>query len=146
MQFHPKTEKEIAEQGLWPKGEYDFEVVKSDPAVSGPKSKKPGVEFIKLNVRIFNQDGAFKFVNAILHPSVDAQLRHFCVAGNLLKKYETGTLSAEDCVGVSGRLKLRVKDAEGPFPAKNEVSDYVVKAVSESPAVSDAGNDDDVPF
>jgi hypothetical protein len=149
MQFQPKTEKEIAEQGLWPKGEYDFEVVKAERAVSGPQSKSPGTEFIKLNMRIFNQGGAFKFVNAILHPAMDAQLRHFCVVGKLLEQYETGSLVAEDCADVSGRLKLRVKDAEGNFPAKNEVSDYIVPKVEEAAPASTSTPpppDDDVPF
>lgn len=148
MQFQPKTEKEIAEQNLWPKGEYDFEVAKAERAVSGPQSKSPGTEFIKLNVRIFNAAGQFRFVNAILHPAMDAQLRHFCVVGNLMERYDAGTLVAEDCMDVAGKLKLRVRDADGNFPAKNEVSDYIIPKVEEKPASDPAAPnpDDDVPF
>lgn len=150
MNFQPKTEKEIAESQIWPKGEYDFEVVKAEPARSGPQSKSPGTEFIKLNVRIFNKEGGFRFVNGILHPAMEAQLRHFCEVGNLMAEYEEGTFQAEDCVGVSGRLKLKVKDAEGNYPAKNEISDFIVPKVEAKPAKVEPAEtreaDDDVPF
>jgi hypothetical protein len=134
MQFKPKTEKEIMEGNLWPKGEYDFECVKAERAVSGPTSKTPGTEFIKITLMCYNDQGGQRLVNAILHPAMDAQLRHFCIAGDMLDKYEQGTLEAHDCTGVAGRVKLKVKAAEGNFPAKNEVQDYVVKKVEEAPA------------
>lgn len=125
MQFKPKTEKEIREAQLWPKGEYDFRVQKAEMAISGERSKTPGTKFIKLNVAVYNPDGAYRFVNGILHPAMDAQLRHFCEVGNMIEKYETGTLEPEDCVGVEGRLKLKIKDAQGDYPAKNEISDFI---------------------
>lgn len=131
MQFKPKTEKEIREAQLWPKGEYDFRVERAERAVSGEQSKNPGTEFIKLNLTIYNQDGAFRFVNGILHPKMDAQLRHFCEVGNMIEKYETGTLEADDCVGVEGKLKLKIKEAQGDFPAKNEITDFVTAKKAE---------------
>ena len=134
MSFTPKSEKEINEAQLWPKGEVDFECIKAEPAKSGPDSKVPGTEFIKLVLQCWNADGATRFVNGILHPAMDAQLRHFCEVGEMLDKYETGTLSATDCVGVTGRLKLKVKEAQGNYPAKNEVQDYVVKREEKEPA------------
>ena len=127
IKFTPKTEKEIAESQLWPKGIYDFEVVKAEPAVSGQQSKNPGTEFIKLNVQVFDSEGRFRYVNGILHPAMEAQLRHFCQVGGLLAKYESGTLESADCVGVSGKLKLKIKDAQGDYPAKNEIADFVTE-------------------
>ena len=146
MKFQAKTENEIIEAGLLPKGEYDFEVIKAEKAVGGPQSKNPGVEYIKLNVQVFMDDRT-RFVNGVLHPKMEAQLRHFCVVGKLMDKYDAGTLDAEDCVGVAGRLKLRVKDADGNFPAKNEIQDFIVpkeKPVEASPSTPNTG--DDVPF
>lgn len=134
---------------VWPKGEYDFEVIKAERAISGDKSKTPGTEFIKLNLKIYADDGACKFVNGILHPAMEAQVRHFCAAGGIIDKYETGSLTADDCVGVSGRVKIKIKPAEGNFPEKNEVADYIVpKAREEAAAVAlpATPEDDDVPF
>ncbi len=138
MKFVPKSEKEIAEMSIWPRGDYDFEVIKAERAISSENSKSPGTEFIKINVRIFNAEGAFKFVNGILHPAMDAQLRRFCVVGNMIPKYETGTLEADDCIGVAGKLRLKVKDAEGNYPAKNEISDFIV----EKPVVPESSKSD----
>jgi len=152
MQFKPKSEKEIMEANIWPKGEYDFECVKSERAVSGPASKTPGTEFIKIVLMCYRDDGAQRLVNAILHPAMDAQLRHFCVIGNLMERYEKGTLSEYDCLNVAGRLKLKVKEAEGNFPAKNEVQDYVVPKVVDkvieavAVAFGITKEDDSVPF
>src|SRR5688572_24081763 len=115
MQFQPKTEDEIRKAQLWPEGEYDFEVVKAELAKSGPQSKNPGTEYIKLTLRLFTDDGVERLQNGILHPAMDAQLRHFCVETNMLEKYETGTLAPEDCEGKTGTLRLKIKDAEGNY-------------------------------
>ena len=133
MQFVPKSEKQIIEAGLWPAGQYDFEITKAERAVSGAASKEPGTEFIKLNVRLWNAEGSTRFVNGILHPAMEAQLRHFCDAGGLLAKYEAGTLEAHDCLGVSGRLKLKIKAEDGNFPAKNEIADFIVPKKENNP-------------
>lgn len=148
MKFQPKSEKEIQESMLWPKGDYDFEVVKSERAVSGPQSKAPGTTFIKLQVRIWNDDGGTRMVNAILHPAMEAQLRHFCEETGIIDKYEAGTLEAEDCQDLNGKLQLKVKDAEGDYPAKNEVQDWGVKKKAEKKAPAPVAGDesDPVPF
>ncbi len=149
MQFQPKSEKEIQEAMLWPKGEYDFEVVKAEPAKGGPQSKAPGTPSIKLTLRLFNEDGGSRMQNAILHPAMEAQLRHFCEETGIIDKYDAGTLEAQDCEGLDGKLQLKVKDAEGNYPAKNEVQDFGVKAKkakAAAPVVVPTQNNDDVPF
>src|SRR6478609_5328631 len=128
MQFTPRTEKELKEQMLWPEGEYDFEITKSEQAVSGPQSKNPGTPYIKLVARIFNQDGQERMQNAILHPNMEWQLRSFCYEVGLDEKYVTGTLSPEDCEGKQGKLQLKIEEAKGDFPAKNAVKQWGVKA------------------
>lgn len=153
MQFQPKTEKEIQEMMLWPRGEYDFEVIKSERAISGPNSKTPGTHFIKLTLRLFNETGGSRIQNAILHPAMEAQLRHFCEETGIIAKYEAGTLEAHDCEGLSGKLQLKQKDAEGNFPAKNEVQDFGPKRTTkkdkpvEPVAAAETQDDSDsVPF
>lgn len=158
MRYQPKTEKELQDQLLWPDGEYDFEVVKAEPAKSGPQSKSPGTEFIKLNVAIFNDAGGKKFINAILHPAMEWQLRQFCEEGGIIAKYDSGSLEADDCQGICGKLQLKTKEAEGNFPAKNEVKAWGVKKKAEKAKTTSAppspvskgdappNDGDDVPF
>lgn len=150
MQFQPKTEKELQEALVWPKGEYDFEVKSAEKAVSGDKSKNPGMEYIKLNVQIWNADGETRFVNGILHPKMEVQLRHFCYATGLGAMYENGTLGPHHCDGRTGKLKLKVKEAEGPYPAKNEIQDFIVPEEKPKAAAAPSQNapdpDDSVPF
>ena len=150
MQFTPRSEKEINESKLLPKGEYDFEVAEALPKKSGPNSKNPGTPYIGLKLKVWSAEGAMRFVDGMLHPAMEAQLRHFCEVGGLMEHYEGGTLQAENCVGVTGRLKLKVRDADGNFAAKNEVQDFVVvkdKPAKAKPApIKTPGNEDDVPF
>lgn len=149
MQFKPKSEKEIQESLMWPKGEYDFEVIKAERALSGPQSKSPGTPYIKLSLRLFNEDGGTRMQNAILHPAMEAQLRHFCEETGIIEKYDAGTLEAEDCEGLAGKLQLKVKDAEGNYPAKNEVQDFGVKAKKAkkpAPTIVSTDDGDPVPF
>jgi len=149
MQFTPRSAKEIAEAQLWPKAKYPFEVVKAEPAKSGPKSKVPGTPFIKLNVQIWNTSGASRYVNGILHPNMEAQLRNFCEATGLMDKYESGSLSAEDCVGKAGVLKLGIEDDNNGYPPKNVIKDFVVPKANAkiNPAdVPSVEEDDSIPF
>jgi hypothetical protein len=154
MNFQPKTEKELAEQGLWADGEYDFEIVKAEYAVSGQNSKTPGTKYIKMTARIFNKDGGEKLINPILHPAMEWQLRSFCYEAGLDRQYETGTLEPQDCVSRTGKLQLRTEAANGKYAAKNIVKDWGCKAEKQKAAEkaalptqpADEPENDDVPF
>ena len=126
MQFKPKSENEIKAMQLWPAGEYDFEVIKAEPASSGPNSKAPGTPFIKLELHLFNEHGHVRKQRAILHPAMEVQLRHFCEETGKIDLYDAGTLEAHDCLGAVGKLKLKQKDDEQYGP-KNEVADWGAK-------------------
>jgi hypothetical protein len=39
MQFQPRTEKDILESRLFPKGEYDFEITEAAEKPAGPKAR-----------------------------------------------------------------------------------------------------------
>ena len=69
------------------------------------------------------------------------------MVGNLLDKYSTGTLDAQDCVGVCGKLKLKIKPSKDDYPAKNEIADFIVQKEkpAEDPVLEEETNDD-VPF
>lgn len=127
MKFQPKTEKEIAEANLWPEGEYGFEVTEANDTAS-----KKGNDMIKLKLRVYNAEGAFKFIDDYLLESMAFKLRHCASTCGLLDVYEGGSLLASDFVGKNGFVKLKItKDETGKYADKNDVKDYVVKGVSD---------------
>lgn len=152
MRTTPKTEKEIAEAGLWKPGTCDFEVLEAEDTFS----KTSGADMIKLKVRIFNEDGDSQIVFDYLLDAMPAKLRHAAAAFGLLRQYENGGFEAADCVGKTGRCKVAVqKDKSGQFPDKNGVADYLTpepkgeaparRAAARTPAP--AGDiDDEIPF
>lgn len=153
MKFTPKSEKQIAEEGLLPEGNYGFEVAKAEDKVS-----KSGNDMIEVNLRVFNTDGGFVFVRDFLMEKIAYKLRHFAEAAGLLEKYESGEFTAADCEGRIGHVKIIIKkDPTGTYPDKNEVRDYVVgdtTAKADAPKVNghiadkakQAPLDDSIPF
>jgi hypothetical protein len=125
MKFAPKTEKQIAEENLWPAGEYGFEIGEAHDKVS-----KSNNEMIHLKLKVFNNEGSMRFVDDYLLEEMAYKLRHAAEACGLLTQYESGTLLASDFVGKLGYLKLKIqKDKTGNYPDKNVVGDYIVKDV-----------------
>lgn len=123
MQFTPKTEKEIAEENLWPVGEYGFEITEAYDKVSNS-----GNEMIELKLKVFNAEGGFKFIRDYLLESLSYKLRHAATACGAIGKYESGQLVAGDFVGATGFVKLGIdKDKTGKYPDKNAVKDYVTQ-------------------
>ena len=153
MNFKPKSEKELAEQSLWAEGEYDFEIVKAEYAISGPKSKTPGTKYIKMTARIFSDESSH-LINPILHPGMEWQLRAFCYEVGLDQRYESGLLEPDDCIGRSGKLQLVIEKSKDNFPAKNAVKEWGSKSekkqAEEKAALPKADaaepESDDVPF
>lgn len=135
MKFQPKTEKQIAEDGLRKAGVYSFEIVDAVEAVS-----KKNNEMIKLVVRLYNSGGDdCGTITDYLLESLAYKLRHAAEACGLIEKYDSGFLSSDDFIGKTGELKLTIKkDKTGQYPDQNVVSDYVVKKSVEL--------DDDMPF
>lgn len=105
-----------------PNGKYDFMV---RDAVS--KTSKSGNEMIELEVQVYGNDGRAHPMRDWLvssdQPLCQMKVRHFCRAVDLMASYEAGTLSSQECVGVSGRCVVKVTD-DGYGP-QNKISDYV---------------------
>lgn len=144
MRFEPKTEKEIAEAMLLPDGEYDFVVVKAEDT----KSKKTGVDMIKVTIGVYQPDGTQRLITDYLMGSFPRKLRRFAEGIGLLAQYEMGELHSEECEGRSGRCKVVIKHQDDYDP-KNEVKDYVVNRASKSkpaPAAHLPTTEDDIPF
>lgn len=143
MKFAPKTEEQITQENLIPAGVYPFEIVRATDEVS--KSQN---EMIKLAIKVWDAEGAERFVYDYLLESMAFKLRHCAYACGLGDNYEQGTLHADDFVGRTGSLKLGIKkDKSGQYPDANQVNDYIV---SESPQIDPAPLNkmlnDEIPF
>ena len=122
---------------VFPKGEYDFEVIKAIDEIS-----KAGNPMIKLEIDIFAPDSCKSRVFDYLLESIAYKLKHFCEAVKLHNEYETGNITADMCSGRSGRCVISIKhDKTGEYPDKNEVRDYckIEKKVDDI-------NSEDLPF
>lgn len=125
MRFTPKTDKELAEENLLPKGDYDYEVAEAIDTTS----KKSGAEMISLKLRIYHGEGGGRLVNDYLLESMAGKLKSFCDSHGLQRQYEAGTLCAADCIERTGSVAIGIeKDKSGKYPDKNTVFRYVAKA------------------
>jgi hypothetical protein len=125
MTFEPKTEQEIAESKLWPKGEYAFEIVDG----VDKNSKSSGKPMIELKIKLSDGKGTGRTITDYLLAETPEKLRHCADACGLLDRYETGSLSANEFRGKRGKLKLGIeKDKKKVYPDKNVVLDYVCAA------------------
>lgn len=146
MKFTPKSEKEISESRLIPDGEYPFEVSSADDKVS-----KAGNDMIELWLRVYLDNGKFVQIPDYLMEKMEFKLRHACDACGIIDKYESGELDASDFEGKSGYVKIGTQPANGDWPAKNTVKDYILKDGTEhsKPKASVEKKDDfedDIPF
>lgn len=155
MKFTPKSEAEI--QGaaderlasyLWPKGNYDFEVLDCSDETS-----KAGNDMIKLMLKVYNADGKTQNVFDYLLESMEHKLRHAAYAVGLGERYEAGDLEAADFEGKSGKLTLDIQPAKDGYAAKNVVKDYVVSdegqvkaSAAKTAKAPRAELDDEIPF
>lgn len=122
MKFTPKSKEELAADGLLPDGEYDFEIVSAEDAIS-----KAGNEMIKLRLNIFDGGGRPHVMWDYLMASVAFKLRHCAEACGLTDQYDAGELDAIDFEGKTGRCKVNIqKDKSGQYPDRNGIKDYLV--------------------
>jgi Protein of unknown function (DUF669) len=119
MQFQAKSEQEIAESRLLPKGEYDFEILDAEE-----KTSKAANSMIVLKVRVSNGNGVARTLTDYLVAQSAGKLRNCCAACGILDKYDNGVVSEDDFPGKRGRLKLVVEKKRG-WPARNVIADYV---------------------
>jgi len=153
MQFQPKTEAEIKAANLLPEGVYDFEVFDAVDKVS-----KSGNDMIELHLKVFTDDGSTRQMRDWILESFAHKLRHFCEACGLTKQYEAGALTANDCIGMAGKVRVVQQTREGYDP-QNSVKDYIVPEAGSVPTRSTAPapkpaaapahtvhGEDDIPF
>ena len=120
MRFQPKTEHQIAEEGLMPDGIYDFEVIEAEEAQS-----KRGNDMIVIKLRVFDADGTARNMTDYLMEAMAFKLRHAAEVCGLLPDYEKGELYAGSFVGQTGKVKIGRDKPNGDYPPRNAVKDYV---------------------
>jgi hypothetical protein len=126
MQFKPKSEQEIANDGLWPEQIVDFEVLEAEDTTS-----RNGDDMVKMKIKVFNEEGGSRTVYEYLlgTDSMQWKVRAFCAATGLLEQYETGELEAVEMEGRTGKAKLVIqKDKSGSYPDKNAIGAYIAQA------------------
>lgn len=159
MKVQPKTEKEIAEMRLMPKGWYPFTIGEAEE-----KTSKKGNEMIVLNVRVYRDNGFVFIKDYLMDTEFGAhKLRHIAETCGVLDDYERGGLHASDLIDKEGYAKIGIeKDKAGQYPDKNKIEDYaskppetkggadaVSKSESKPPKPADPDLDaegDDIPF
>jgi hypothetical protein len=153
MKFTPKTEEELASENLLPEGVYDFETIDAWDKVSKKRN-----EMIELKLKVYDENGGFRFVTDYLLDSVLPKLLSFAKETGTRNAYDDGEYTADTCRGTAGKVQIKIKPA-GEFPARNEVKFYGEpkakweKAVTESAPSSYKPSapvqdlaEDDIPF
>lgn len=120
MKFNPKTEKEIEEGNLLENGEYGFDILIAEDTYS-----KKGNEMIKLKLKIYAGDSEKRLFDYLLE-EMEFKLRHFCDSVGLLSEYNMGALTADMCIGRSGKCNI-VKKEDKVYGLQNVIKDYVCK-------------------
>ena len=144
----PLTSKQLKEGDLIPKGIYNFQVMTAEEQIS-----QAGNDMIKLQLKIWLEDGRERTIFDYLLEAMEWKLGHFCEVADLVEQYNAKNVQAVDCIGKCGSLKVGIKvDKSGQYTDKNTVLDYLPepKRSLSNPIKSDSGKpdfqDSDIPF
>lgn len=126
MKFEPKTEQEVS--NLLPAGIYDAEINTAEDTTS-----KSGNEMIKVDLAVFDEKAGKYFIFDYLMEAMAFKLRHAAESCGLLAKYNKGELSADDFIGKTCKVKVKIDDKVASnkknntdYLPSNVVADYVV--------------------
>lgn len=128
-----------------PEGYYDFECVKAVNKVS-----RSGNDMIEVTLRV-HYSGESIEVRDWLLGKWPKKLKHFCQQAGLMRQYEAGEVTPEDCVGVGGVCYLVLDEYIGDDHKKytnSKVDDYGRPSNDEAKSTLPprAQDDDDLPF
>ena len=152
MKFDPTQDTDV-DSGEWPllqPGDYPFSCLASDEVASKSEKNKGKLMFVvKLNVHGPKSDQHCwdRFAPSWLSPW---KVKHFAATVGLSADYEKGELNGANnaFAGKVGYVNIGIEPAQGNFPAKNVVKDYIVRDAKAKPAVETPPDDssDQVPF
>lgn len=148
MNYTPKTEEQLAKEGLLANGTYDFKI-----ASTSDKPSKKGNDMYTFKLHVYGDDGEGRIVYdyiALGNNFGERKLRHAADACGLIETYNTGNLKPSDFEGCGGKVQIKQQDESVDYPLpKNVVVDYIVPKAGESVAIGAlpaAVDDDEIPF
>ena len=144
MGYTPKTEEQLAEEGLLNDGIYDFEVFKAEE-----KESRAGNDMFVISLHIFEESGMKRSITdyiALGSNYGERKLRHAADACGILDIYESGKLTADSFEGKCGKVNIAKQDGTADYPMpKNVVKNYV-KREKQPIKETVAGLGDEIPF
>ena len=144
MSYTPKSEEELAKEGLLKEGTYDFEVVETSD-----KQSKKGNDMYTLKLHVFDDGGDTRVLYdyiAIGNNFGERKLRHAADACGIIDIYETGKMIPADFLNKTGKVEVKQQEGTPDYPTpKNVVKDYVKRKPKETVATG-AISDDEIPF
>lgn len=130
MSYIPKSEEQLAKEGLFSEGIYDFEVIDTSD-----KPSKKGNDMFTLKLSIFDNDGMqrhiFDYI-ALGNNFGERKLRHAANACGLISIYSSGNMTDRDFLNKTGKVFLKQQDGTTDFPMpKNVIADYLPRSNDE---------------
>jgi hypothetical protein len=142
MRFQTMTEDEIQAMNLLDNGKYPFEVFKATDKIS-----KAGAEMIELQLHIYDHNNKAHLLFDYLLEAMPHKILHFTSATGLQFKYQSGTLTASDCMGKKGFVDVFIQKSKDPaYKDKNSVKDYIMPDLIKTEGPGAEFFDDKCPF
>ncbi len=153
MRITPKSEEEVGggdrEWPLLADGQYPFTVLGSEE-VASKSGKNVGKMMFSIKLNVHGPKGDWHVYDRFSDWLSPWRLRHFAATTGLIADYEKGELNGANnaFMGKVGYVKIGIEPANGNFPAKNVVKDYIVRDAKAKPAVETPPDDSDssIPF
>ena len=119
MEFQPRSEQEIRDNQLLPRGEYAFHIIEATETTS-----LAGNAMIEMRVRV-SKDGNARILPDYVLPQRPGKFRNICIACGVEDKYLNGSVTDDDFLGKRGKVKVGVERAKRGFPPRNVIVDYL---------------------
>lgn len=144
MKHTPQTDEQIAASGLLEAGTYDFEVRTAED-----KTSSKGNEMIEVKLNVFDTDGSVKQITDWIMPQMAKKFKHFHNATDMMAKYESGSLVADDVIGKTGKCMIKQEpytNKDGLKVMSNKVDDYVKRENLGTEPMNKDVAEDSIPF
>ena len=157
MEFNPSDGSQRASFELLPEGTYEAEVIEAEERTS-----QKGNDMIALTLQVAHPDGyeARVWDYLVSVPAAVFKIRMFCEAAGLDKQYQSGRLTAKECIGKKVSARIGIEEGRDGFGDRNTIFEYMTggsakpagiatmpeTAKADSPPMAPVVNDDEIPF
>jgi len=142
MSYEPKTDEELAKEGLLADGTYDGQIIEAADTFDSK-----GRDMISLKIKVWDNSGREKDVFDYISPQwFHFKFKHAFESAGKLDRYNTGEGCAEDLSGEMVRVEILTEEQD-KFPPRNVVKDYDRSGAAEkSVSQKVKEEDDELPF